>query len=234
MATKRATIPIYLQTAEMLAREIAAGRLIEGEKLPPERDMAAQLGIAVGTLRKSLDDLAAKGLLDRIQGSGNYVRSNPEASGIYAFFRLERLDGGGLPTARILSISRRPKPAHLPKFGQSDDGHRIRRLRSLSSHPVAYEEIWLDGIWADRIAPEDVSDSLYYFYQRRLGLNIARVEDKVGVDAAPVWAEADIGAGPGTALGRVDRKSRSAEGETVEVSTTWFNPGRARYVARFK
>ena len=64
MSSKRATIPIYLQTAEMLSREIAAGRLIEGEKLPPEREMAAQLGIAVGTLRKSLDDLEAKGLLE--------------------------------------------------------------------------------------------------------------------------------------------------------------------------
>lgn len=234
MATKRATIPIYLQTAEMLAREIAAGRLIEGEKLPPERDMAAQLGIAVGTLRKSLDDLASKGLLDRVQGSGNYVRSNPEASGIYTFFRLERLEGGGLPTARILSIARLAKPDHLPQFGQARDGHRIRRLRLLSGLPVAFEEIWLDGIWADRIGAEDVSDSLYYFYQRELGLRIARVEDKIGVDTRPSWADADIGESASQIMGRVDRKSRSTEGETVEVSTTWFNPGRARYVARFK
>ena len=68
-------LPVHQQISEMLIREIAAGRIIEGEKLPPERDMAAGLGIAVGTLRKALGDLERKGLLSRVQGSGNYVRA---------------------------------------------------------------------------------------------------------------------------------------------------------------
>ncbi|TGU44074.1 GntR family transcriptional regulator, partial [Mesorhizobium sp. M00.F.Ca.ET.186.01.1.1] len=94
----------------MLIREIAAGRMIEGEKLPPERDMAAGLGIAVGTLRKALGDLERKGLLSRIQGSGNYVRSQPDVASVYAMFRLELLEGGGRPTARVLSVDRLAKP----------------------------------------------------------------------------------------------------------------------------
>ena len=43
----------------MLIRDIAAGRLSEGERLPPEREMAAELGIAVGTLRQALADLTS-------------------------------------------------------------------------------------------------------------------------------------------------------------------------------
>ncbi len=61
---------MYLQIAETLVRDIAAGTLIDGEKLPPERDMAKDLGIAVGTLRKTLSELESRGLLERIQGSG--------------------------------------------------------------------------------------------------------------------------------------------------------------------
>ncbi|MBT8418949.1 MAG: GntR family transcriptional regulator, partial [Silicimonas sp.] len=117
MAAATAELPIYMQTAEMLLREISAGRLSEGEKLPPERDMAADLGIAVGTLRKALDDLETKGFLERVQGSGNYVRHNPDAAGVYAFFRLELLEGGGLPTAKVLTAERLKKPADLPTFG---------------------------------------------------------------------------------------------------------------------
>ena len=234
MPADTSSLPIYMQTAEMLIREVSSGRLIDGEKLPPERDMAADLGIAVGTLRKALDDLEAKGFLERVHGSGNYVRHNPDAAGVYAFFRLELLEGGGLPTADILSAERLTKPADLPPFGQTRTGHRIRRLRRLSGQAAAMEEIWLDGKWADSIRAEDLSDSLYYYYQRSLGLLIARVEDKVGVAPLPDWSTPDIGLVPGDAAGFVERLGRASDGEVVEYSRTWFNPDRVRYVARIK
>ena len=50
--------------------------------------MAAGLGIAVGTLRKALASLEDKGLLERVQGSGNYVRAKADTGSIYAFLRL--------------------------------------------------------------------------------------------------------------------------------------------------
>ncbi|MEO0693767.1 MAG: GntR family transcriptional regulator, partial [Pseudomonadota bacterium] len=65
-------LPIYVQIAELLTRDIVAGRLIDGERLPPERDMAAELGVSVGTLRKALAVMSNKGLVERVQGSGNY------------------------------------------------------------------------------------------------------------------------------------------------------------------
>ena len=229
-----ADLPIYMQTAEMLIREISSGRLLDGQKLPAERDMASDLGIAVGTLRKALDELGSKGLLERVQGSGNYVRHNPDMSGIYAFFRLELLEGGGLPEAEVLSADRRKKPNDLPVFGQSDHGHRIRRVRLISSLPSAIEEIWLDGRWAERIEADDLSDSLYYYYQKSLGLLISRVEDKVGVETLPDWNVPSIGRSAGATAGYVERRSLTSDGEVVEYSRTWFNPDRVRYVARFK
>ncbi|MGJ8611216.1 MAG: GntR family transcriptional regulator, partial [Octadecabacter sp.] len=92
-------LPIYVQIAEMLIRDIAAGRLADGARLPPEREMADGLDIAVGTLRKALGVLVEKGLLERVQGSGNYVRARADVSSVYSFLRIERVGGGGLPTA---------------------------------------------------------------------------------------------------------------------------------------
>lgn len=234
MKTESAHLPIYLQTAEMLIREISSGRLLDGERLPPERDMAAELGIAVGTLRKALNELVSKGLLERVQGSGNYVRHNPDASGVYAFFRLELLEGGGLPTAKVLTVERRKKTDDLPVFGRSPEGHRIRRLRLLSGLPCAMEEIWLDGVWASRIDADELPDSLYHYYQKSLGLLISRIEDTVGVAKMPTWTLHETGNASGDLVGYVERLSRAANGEIVEVSRTWFNPERVRYVARFK
>jgi GntR family transcriptional regulator len=228
------SLPLYQQIAELLIRDIAAGRLIDGERLPPERDMAADLKIAVGTLRQALQSLTEKGLLERVQGSGNYIRARSDAASVYALFRLERVQGGGLPTARVLSVDRCAKDPLLPPFGAAPDGHRIRRLRFLSGEVAAVEEIWLDGAEVDRIAPDDLSESLYLYYRQRLGIWIARAEDSIGQGTLPDWAPPEFPHRPGTPLPLITRISWAQDGRSVEASLTWYDPDTVRYVARLK
>ncbi|MEL6682597.1 MAG: GntR family transcriptional regulator [Pseudomonadota bacterium] len=225
-------LPKFIQLSEMLIREIAAGRLADGSRLPPERDMADDLGVAVGTLRKALADVEAKGLLDRVQGSGNYVRHRPAVESVYAFFRLELLQGGGLPTAEVLSVDRLPKPDSFAQLGGDPQAHRIRRLRSLDGVLIALEEIWLDGAQRDVVAVSDLSDSLYHFYRHELGLIIASVEDRIGVDAVPDWAPEAFHMKAGQTAGYIARVSRTAAKEPAEFSRTWYDAGRATYISR--
>lgn len=138
-------LPIYMQISESLMRDIASGRYVEGERLPPERSLAATYKTTVRTLRKSLAELEKNGMLERVQGSGNYVRYNADARSIYSMFRLELPTGGGLPSADILTVEYSEKPADLPDFGTSKHASMIRRLRYLDDIVIAVEEIWLDG-----------------------------------------------------------------------------------------
>jgi GntR family transcriptional regulator len=228
------SLPLYQQIAELLIRDIAAGRLIDGERLPPERDMAINLGIAVGTLRQALKSLTEKGLLDRVQGSGNYIRAKADAASVYALFRLERVEGGGLPTARVLSVDRCAKNPALPSFGAHPEGHRIRRLRYLSGQVAAVEEIWLDGAAAELIMASDLSESLYLYYRQRLSIWIARAEDSIGQGPLPDWAPPEFPHHPGTPLPLITRVSWAQDGRSVEASLTWYDPNTVRYVARLK
>ncbi len=228
------SLPLYQQISELLIRDIAAGRLIDGERLPPERDMAAQLGIAVGTLRQALKELTAKGLLDRVQGSGNYIRAKADPASVYAMLRIELATGGGLPTARVLSVNRLPKDPRLPAFGSAPEGYRIRRLRFLSGTVAAVEEIWLDASYAPTIALGDLSESLYLYYRTKLGLWIARAEDSVGQGPLPDWAPADFPHRPDAPLPMITRISWDQEGRKAEASWTWYDPETVRYVARLK
>jgi GntR family transcriptional regulator len=234
MKNARGSLPMYLQIAELLVRDIAAGRLIDGEKLAPEREMAANLGIAVGTLRKTLAELQSRGLLERVQGSGNYIRAISDPKSVYAMFRLELVDGGGLPTAEVLDVCRLEKPGYLPTFGVSREGHRIRRLRRLSGKVVAVEEIWLDGSYVETVTAEDLSESLYLYYRTRLGLWIARAEDQVGLSLVPDWAPEAFGQRPGSPVPHVVRSSQAQDGVTAELSHTWYDHALARYVSRLR
>lgn len=234
MKNARGSLPMYLQIAELLVRDIAAGRLIDGEKLAPEREMAANLGIAVGTLRKTLAELQSRGLLERVQGSGNYIRAISDPKSVYAMFRLELVGGGGLPTAEVLDVCRLKKPEYLPAFGTSGEGHRIRRLRRLSGKVVAVEEIWLDGSYVETVTAEELSESLYLYYRTRLGLWIARAEDQIGLSAVPEWAPEAFGQKPGSSVPHVVRMSQAQDGVTAELSHTWYDHELARYVSRLR
>ena len=225
-------LPIYQQVSELLIREIAAGRLLDGQRLPPERAMAAEHGVTVRTLRKALAELTRRGLLDRRQGSGNYVRVNDDVRSIYSMFRLELSEGGGLPTARLLSLEAPARPADLPAdFGAFAGATRIRRLRLLNGIAVAVEEIWLDGRFGT-LKTEDLSDSLYQTYRSKLGFWITRASDQVGLGEAPVWSPGGFAPRPGTAVGFVERLSWAQAEAPVEFSRTWFDPVRARYMQR--
>ena len=227
-----ATLPKYIQVSERLIRDIAAGHLADGARLPPEREMACDLGLSVGTLRKALAVLAEKGLLSRVQGSGNYIRHMPGVTSVYGFLRLELRRGGGLPTAQVLSVDLLPKPGDAPRFGADASGWRIRRLRRLDGIVVAVEEIWLDGARAARLDAGDLSESLYLHYRDRLGLVIASVEDRVGLRPVPDWVPVDFAPPSGSACAHITRLSRDATGDSVEFSRTWFDADRARYISR--
>lgn len=225
-------LPLHIQISEMLIREIQAGLLVDGQRLEPERAMARRYGIAVGTLRKALSDLSEKGMLERVQGSGNYIRARDHVPSIYSFYRVELLEGGGLPTAKVLDVTRMDMPEHLPKFGNSSTAYRIRRLRMLAGIPAVLEEIWLDGSHARDLRSDALPDSLYLFYRQHLDLWITRVEDSLTVATVPDWGPAQFTLPSGTPALLVTRRSFSREGEIAEISQNWINTTVAKYVAR--
>ena len=112
--------------------------------------------------------------------------------------------------------------------------HRIRRLRSLGGKPAAFEEIWLDGSLAGKIDVGDLSDSLYLYYRKALGILIVRAEDRVGVAAVPGWVPPAFGLVAGAVAGFVERIGWTQDGTGAEFSRTWFDHDVARYVARLR
>ena len=68
----------YQAVAELLSREIALGNFVAGDKLPAERMLAEQLGVARETLRQALRVLEGSGQIEVKRGArgGAFVLSN--------------------------------------------------------------------------------------------------------------------------------------------------------------
>ena len=83
--------PSLVDGAERALRNwLAPGRYRQGDRLPPEHEVAAMLGVSRGTLRSALQRLEESGEIVRRQGSGTFVgrMAVPTAFGE----RLERLE----------------------------------------------------------------------------------------------------------------------------------------------
>lgn len=63
--------------ATRLRRDLVAGRWPSGRRLPAERRLATDYGVARVTVRAALDQLAAEGLVERRRGSGTWPLARP-------------------------------------------------------------------------------------------------------------------------------------------------------------
>ena len=61
------------EIAAELRREISAGNLHKKERLPPERQLSDSFGVARGTIREALNQLAKSGHVEVRPGSGTYI-----------------------------------------------------------------------------------------------------------------------------------------------------------------
>ena len=73
-------VPIYQQLVDEIRAGVKKGTLQPGQQLPTVQELAGQLSIARGTIKRAYDELEHLGVLEKIQGRGTFVCYQPENS----------------------------------------------------------------------------------------------------------------------------------------------------------
>ncbi|TPV93752.1 MAG: GntR family transcriptional regulator [Myxococcales bacterium FL481] len=73
----RSPVPLYAQISAAIARQIEAGELGVGDRLPSEHALAAYFRVGRPTVRQATERLVREGQLRRERGSGTFVREPP-------------------------------------------------------------------------------------------------------------------------------------------------------------
>ena len=68
--------PEYERVIDYIYAKIVEGELVVGSKLPTERSLAESMGISRNSAREALSILCGMGIVERVQGSGNYITKN--------------------------------------------------------------------------------------------------------------------------------------------------------------
>lgn len=74
------TNKVYNQIINQIKESIKNGELKKGDRLPSERNMSEQLGVSRATVREAIRSLEIMGLVQCIQGEGNFITNNLENS----------------------------------------------------------------------------------------------------------------------------------------------------------
>ncbi|MGY3605996.1 aminotransferase-like domain-containing protein [Bradyrhizobium sp. Lot11] len=69
--------PRYLAIADAIADDIAAGKLVIGDRLPPQRKLAKRLDIDFTTVARGYVEAQKRGLIESKVGQGTFVRDKP-------------------------------------------------------------------------------------------------------------------------------------------------------------
>ena len=65
--------PLYVRIADQIERAINTGALASGAKLPPQRNLAYDIGVTIGTVSRAYSMVRERGLVSGEVGRGTYV-----------------------------------------------------------------------------------------------------------------------------------------------------------------
>jgi GntR family transcriptional regulator len=232
-------LPLYRQVKERLVRRIADGEWQAGQAIPSEMQIAAELGVSQGTVRKALDEMTAERLLVRRQGVGTFVASHDEDRILFQFFKLGRDDGRRVfPDSTVLSVGEEPSDAKAAaRLGirRGTRVLRIHRLRSLGGAIAVSERIVVPSARFGGLAACDpVPNNLYGLYAERYGVTVARASESLKAIACPAEDAGHLGLAAGAPVLAIDRLALDLDGQKVEWRVSLCRTDQFHYTSDLK
>lgn len=229
-------IPVHEQVATHMREQMTTGVWPPHYKLRPEPDLAAELGVSRGTLRRALQTLVAEGRLARIHGKGTFVlASGPEPPLAHELIGLsEALDRHGSAYTTTVDAAGIVDPS--PRIGGLlDSGHEkvfeLRRHRNLEDTVVAVLVNYVRCEVVPGIDKYDYRTQRLFAAIEESGRHVGSARRTFEAQAANDERAALFGVTTGFPLLYLEQISYLADGRPVEYSDVWLRGDQMKLTA---
>lgn len=165
---------LSFRVREELVTRIASGRIRPGTKLPPEPELAEEMGVSRATLREALRSLEEDGFVTRTRGAGTYATHRPRLRnnldvnfGVTEAIRAAGMRPGTIQSA-IHTLPATPEDAAALDLSPGDPVVVLERVRTADGQPVVFsrDAIAASALPATELAAMPIDGSLYEIVER--------------------------------------------------------------------
>ncbi len=231
-------IPIYRQIKDWIRQQIDSGAWPPGFKLQSEIELANDLAVSRGTLRKALAELADEGLLVRTHGRGTFVASpvieQPLAERLITFSE-DLISKGIAFETKVLQQDLVPAHGRLATLFDLPTGSTlffVRRLRLVDGEPMAVINNYVVYAACPAITTVDLSTvRLFEVLEQHCNLRITHAYRTFQAQKANRVVAAALRIPCHEAVMYGEQLSFLADGSPVEFSEFWLRGDRFKLAA---
>lgn len=176
--------------SEISKHEQVRSRLIEviellraGDRLPPERELAARFGVSRMTLRQAISSLANAGYVVRVQGHGTFVADPTiSKSSELTGFSEDMAARGFRPSSRLLKVSHVSAGAALGQelvISPEEMVYHLERVRMADGIPMCLETIDLPARLTPGLDRQALEQSLYEILSTIYGIELYEADQVI-------------------------------------------------------
>ena len=228
--------PLYKEVKRLLTETISAGEWKPGNAIPAEWKLAERFNVAVGTVRKAVDELVNVNILIRQQGRGTFVAAHNRARLMFHFFHIVRNDGSKLtPEVVMLSfgsgVADDEEAAHLGINARAKV-FRIRNVLRLATDPIIFDTIVIPQALFPKLTAAKFSNrpnTIYHLYQSAYGITVVRSAERLRARPADVESAGVLGIKMRTPLLEIRRVAMTFNDAPVEFRRSLVNTEQYEY-----
>jgi GntR family transcriptional regulator len=238
---RQSKLPLYARIQQNLFELIIDGRLVEGQALPSENELAELYDVSRLTVRRALDELVRQNWLVRKQGVGTFVSTPRRVSitpGKFSFTEEMRAIGRK-PSSRLLSnhiIAADDRVAVHLGLEEGAPLVQIRRVRLADNIPILLETTYLSQNRFPTLEGEDslAHSSLYKFLYDHYQVSITGMDQTL----KPVLLTSDqaihLDAQPGSPSIISEIVAFDEHGDPIEYSWSIASGDKCEFYFRFR
>ncbi len=236
LTTGKQSIPLYVQIIDLLVSRISSGEWLPGEIIPSEINLARELDVSQGTVRKAITELVENNVLVRRQGRGTFVATHDNDRALFHFFHISDNNGQKvLPDSEVSSCRRRKATrfeADKLNLETGDRVIRIERTRKINSVPTILETVILPERPFNDLGKNDnckLPNMLYEIYEKQFGITIHSAEERLSAVSASKHQADLLGLEEGDALLVIERVALTLDRIPVELRISYCNTANHHY-----
>jgi len=224
LTTERGSIPLYMQIKELLLARISRGDWMPGNIIPSEMQLAQELKVSQGTVRKAISELVENNILTRKQGRGTFVSNHDSQRSLFHFFHIvDDDDHKVLPESTVLHCRRKPASrleALKLHLEEQTKVIIIERVRNIGGKPIMLETITLPEALFDDLGKKgdcNLPNMLYELYENQFGITIHSADEKLRAVTASKLDSERLNLKVGTPLLEIERVALTLNKDPVEL-----------------